>query len=276
METSNRSGLAAGWPLTRAPEDLIRPPQVPSGRVLVLAPHADDEVLASGGLIQVHVDRGDAVRVVYLTDGSRGGFRTEKDEEYVALREAEARAGLEVLGVRDCAFLAHPDRALSTAEELSEQIAGEFRTFRPDVVLVPAPFEIHPDHLAAGMAVATAIDSVRTSAEGAGFDPRILMVEIGAPHVANWILDISGGELMDKKVRALGCHASQLADADFEDKMRALNRYRTVNCGEREVRYAEGYLELRADDFPELLAGLARLLPLVERSRPSATWAGNP
>jgi len=276
METSNRTGLAAGWPLSRAPEDLIRPPQVPPARVLVLAPHADDEVLASGGLIQVHVDRGEAVRVVYLTDGSRGGFRTEKDEAYVALRESEARAGLEVLGVRDCAFLRHPDRGLGSADELPDQIATELATFRPDAVLVPSPFEIHPDHLAAGMALAAALDLVRAREGGAGLDPRILLVEIGAPHLANWILDISGGELMDRKVRALACHASQLADADFEDKMRALNRYRTVNCGERDVRYAEGYLELRARDFSELLAGLGRVLPLVERCRPSAAWAANP
>ena len=39
-------------------------------RVLVLAAHPDDEVLGMGGTIAVHVDRGDEVRVVVVTDGS--------------------------------------------------------------------------------------------------------------------------------------------------------------------------------------------------------------
>ena len=40
-------------------------------RVLVLAAHPDDEVLGMGGTIAVHTDRGDEVRVVVVTDGSR-------------------------------------------------------------------------------------------------------------------------------------------------------------------------------------------------------------
>ena len=53
MKDKTNTRSAQGWPLERAPEDLIRPPQVPRGRLMVLAPHADDEVLATGGLIQV-------------------------------------------------------------------------------------------------------------------------------------------------------------------------------------------------------------------------------
>ena len=254
------------WPRSRAPEDLIRPHQVPGGSLLVLAPHADDDILATGGLIRVHVERGDRVRVLFLTDGSRGGFRTEVDREYVALREREARAGLAELGVTDVGFLGHPDQGLLGAEEeLGGQIAGELLTFRPDLVTVTSPFEVHPDHLAAGAALARALDAVE-------LDPRVLLVEIGAPCVANWILDISGGDLMERKKRALACHASQLADADFEDKMLGLNRYRTVNCGERTVIYAEAYLELRSADLAPLVGSLRHLLPLVERARPSATW----
>lgn len=266
--THGGEGGTGSWPLRRAPEDLIRPPQVPGGSLLVLAPHADDEVLATGGLIQVHAARGDRVRVLFLTDGSRGGFRDDRDAEYVKLREREAVAGLEVLGVTDWAFLRHPDQGLSTATDLPAQIAAELDSFRPDVLTVTSPFEVHPDHLAAGAALAAALPLA-----SADLDPRILLVEIGAPHVANWILDISSGDLVANKCKALACHASQLADADFEDKMLGLNRYRTVNCGEKSVRYAEAYLELRAQDLTPMMQSLQTLLPLVERTRPSVSWA---
>jgi LmbE family N-acetylglucosaminyl deacetylase len=261
--TSDASRGEPSWPRSRAPEDLIRPDRVPAGSLLVLAPHPDDEVLATGGLILTLTDRGDPVRVVFLTDGSRGGYRSDRDVEYVRLREREACDGLAVLGVRDRVFYRYPDRGLEAADDLAGRIAEEIDRFRPTAVTVPAPFEIHPDHLAAGAALARALRST-------SHRPRILLNEIGAPHVANWILDVT--ELMDRKKAALSCHRSQIADNDFVDKMLGLNRYRTVNCGEREVRYAEAYLEILPEDLEPLLRAAAILLPLVERRRPSASW----
>ena len=41
-------------------------------RVLVFAPHADDEVFGCGGTLAFHTERGDPVRVVILTDGAGG------------------------------------------------------------------------------------------------------------------------------------------------------------------------------------------------------------
>jgi LmbE family N-acetylglucosaminyl deacetylase len=41
-------------------------------RVLVVAPHPDDEVLGCGGMIAWHAARGDAVAVLELTDGAGG------------------------------------------------------------------------------------------------------------------------------------------------------------------------------------------------------------
>src|SRR5262245_52083561 len=51
-------------------------------RLLVVAPHPDDEVLAAGGLMQHVLAAGGQVRVVYLTngDGYRDGVRLEERE----------------------------------------------------------------------------------------------------------------------------------------------------------------------------------------------------
>src|SRR3954466_10161705 len=49
-------------------------------RLLVIAPHPDDEIIGAGGLMRRVHDAGGAVRVVYLTDGDgyRDGVRLEE------------------------------------------------------------------------------------------------------------------------------------------------------------------------------------------------------
>ena len=41
----------------------------PSARILILAPHPDDESLGTGGLIQQALAAGAALRVLFITDG---------------------------------------------------------------------------------------------------------------------------------------------------------------------------------------------------------------
>jgi GlcNAc-PI de-N-acetylase len=48
----------------------------PEGKkIVVLAPHMDDEVIGCGGTLYKHIQRGATVTVIYLTDGRYGGKR---------------------------------------------------------------------------------------------------------------------------------------------------------------------------------------------------------
>lgn len=77
-------------------------------RLLVIVPHADDETITAGSIIIGAVAEGMDVSVAYLTNS---------DWEYdVPLRNQEARAACEVLGVKQVYFLGYPD---SGSEEIS-------------------------------------------------------------------------------------------------------------------------------------------------------------
>jgi LmbE family N-acetylglucosaminyl deacetylase len=107
-----------------------RPPRpqltVSSGaRLLVIAPHPDDEVLGAGGLIQRVHSLGGNVHVVYLTDGDGypEGVQVEDHVEtpsasdyrgYGRRRRGEARNALRALGLPNDAhtFLSFPDGGL--------------------------------------------------------------------------------------------------------------------------------------------------------------------
>jgi LmbE family N-acetylglucosaminyl deacetylase len=98
----------------------------PNERILIIAPHPDDEVLACGGLIQQTLALGDSVRVVYVTSGDGAwpsvtvitGCLFPRRADYIELgraREEEARSGAEVLGLAPAAlcFLGYPDDGLA-------------------------------------------------------------------------------------------------------------------------------------------------------------------
>ena len=141
---------------------------LPVRRLLVLAPHPDDEVLAAAALIARTREAGGAVHVVVATDGEAGVNRT-RAADLRAARRAETRRALGDLGVAptDVEFLGYADAGLAaawserwrTARGDGDDVAGAavvdalraaFRAARPDTVVLPMPVDAHPDHRALG------------------------------------------------------------------------------------------------------------------------------
>src|SRR5512139_3535049 len=108
-------------------------------RVLVLAPHPDDETLGCGGTIRLLIEARKQVKVVFLTSGDKadpghlpaGSGEDVHLTDYARGREREAERALKVLGVSDYEFLRFPDRGLNerAADVLGrlEEIAGRFK-----------------------------------------------------------------------------------------------------------------------------------------------------
>lgn len=140
------SGLPSG--LERAGVDRFVPS---SGRVVVVAPHPDDEVLGSGGLL-FELGRADvAVTIVAVTDGEAS--HPGRASELRAIRAAERATALAQLGFGpgDVVRLGHPDGAVearAVAADLDSIIGPD------DVVITPSSDDGHPDHDACGHAAA--------------------------------------------------------------------------------------------------------------------------
>ena len=129
-------------------------------RVLVLAPHPDDESLACGGALILHRDAQDPVKIVFLTDGSRGdagGGRSQAD--YARLREMEGREAAGVLGVDDIEFWGIGDRRLAQDATAERRLSALLADYRPDLIYAPSPMEFHPDHRAAATHVWRAVQN---------------------------------------------------------------------------------------------------------------------
>ena len=194
-------------------------------RLMVLAPHPDDEVFGCGGLLALAAAQAVPVQVIVLSDGAAGGDAAE--------REQECRAAAQALGYcrqqGDLQFWRLPDRAVVPDAALVQRLALAMRHGRVDWVLAPSPFEIHPDHRAVCLA---AIEACRIAPARLGF------YEVGQALMPNCLVDISA--VLARKQRAMQCFASQLALQDYGEHITALNRYRAYTLGPA-VSHAEAY-----------------------------------
>jgi LmbE family N-acetylglucosaminyl deacetylase len=217
------------------PRTSARPPK---GRVLLVAPHADDDVLGAGGTCALHVAQGDPVHVLVAYDGVAGDPEGRFDREELRLRRrAEARAGGKHLGFEHYEFLDHPEGHLPSPAELragAAQLAELVRALGIDTVYAPWVGEQHVDHhvLARAARLALALAGFRGAAWG---------YEVWTPLVATWIVDVSS--VHARKVAALAEHASQLAYHDIAAKGLALSRQRAMYLSP-ESTHGEGFAPL--------------------------------
>ena len=148
------------WPQLHGLPEISLDRLVPAGiRAVVVAPHPDDEVLASGGMLAMLAARGDPLLVVGVTDGdaSHPGSARWTPEQLAAFRHAEALAGLAQLGIKPQSYLrlSLPDGRVRSHHALLVESLG--RVLRAgDVVLSTWTADGHPDHEATALAVAEA------------------------------------------------------------------------------------------------------------------------
>jgi N-acetylglucosamine malate deacetylase 1 len=113
-------------------------------RVLVVAPHPDDEVLGCGGVIARHADHGDEVYVVVVTRGIPELF----SPELVQQAREELRQAHAILGVKGSIFLDFPAPRTDTIPRhtVSDAIGGVLRELRPHTMYVPHFGDMHFEH----------------------------------------------------------------------------------------------------------------------------------
>src|SRR5437763_13491187 len=102
MKSAERPGTAESEWLTCPRLGAVPPWQlVPRGRVVVVAPHPDDETLALGGFLQIAARTADAVMLLAVTDGEASHPRstTMTRDALRARRVAERGTALERLGL---------------------------------------------------------------------------------------------------------------------------------------------------------------------------------
>ena len=129
-----------------------------SHRVLLVAPHPDDEVLAAGGLLAMLATHRQEPVVIAVTDGtaSHPGSTVWPSTRLKAERPRESLEALTRLGLTGVHLrMQLPDGALDTAEDVLTRKVSEFIR-SGDTVVTTWRYDGQPDHEATGRACARA------------------------------------------------------------------------------------------------------------------------
>ena len=220
-------------------------------RVMVITAHPDDSEFGAGGTVAGFVKDGREVAYCIVTNGNKGSSdRAMTPERLATVRAEEQRNAARVLGVERVSFLGYPDGEVEDTRDLRRDVSREIRRFRPDLVICQNPNRTynlgasHRDHRTVGGVVLDCVyplarDHMAFPELLPEFEPHkvreVYVMQWNEPHVVNDISDV-----MDLKLKALACHASQFKDfAAVEARVRQRSK---------ELGAARGYAYAEAFD----------------------------
>ncbi len=214
--------------------------------VLILSPHFDDESIGCGGTISRHVDSGDRVTVLFMTDGREGCPEEENRNLASAIRKSEAEAAADVLGVDRLEFLDEPETMLMVGARLLKKMEKMIDETDPDVVYLPSFLDNHIDHVELNRILYAALKGTSTS-------PEIRLFGLWTVIPPNLIVDITAA--IDRKIEAVNKYRSQIVQVDYLSATLALNRYWSVRYGDKRG-YLEVFYSAGRDEYLDLIETL--------------------
>lgn len=169
---------------------------------------------------------------VLLTSGDAGSMSIPR-EDLALVREDEAKAAGDVLGLTSLTFLRRPDASFAAFDDaMFAQAVTLLRTLKPQIVFTHHQDDDHQDHKLlhqmVGRAVGMAGGPWLQESEGNPHHvAEVYAYEVWAPMTQfQAVVDVTA--TMPKKLQALQCHASQIKDIAYQDAAEGLARYRAV------------------------------------------------
>jgi len=209
---------------------------------MIIIAHPDDAEGNCGGTTAKWAREGKIIHYLVLTNGDKGSEDPSMTSAILSgIREKEQGSAAKVLGVSSVTFLRIPDGELEVSLSLRKEITGIIRLHQPAIVFTHdpwKPYQLHPDHRAAGFLTLDAIIAARDhlfypDELAQGLSPcRVKEVYLFGTDSPDFWVDIS--ESIEIKLQAARCHESQgLTAPEVQERIR--NRA-------LEVGRAKGYL----------------------------------
>jgi LmbE family N-acetylglucosaminyl deacetylase len=216
-------------------------------RVLVVAPHPDDETLGCGGtLMRMHQQGAELAWLIVTGISEKAGWTSERVQQ----RDAEIAQVAKLIGFSSVFNLRLPTAQLDTLSmgDLINQFSSVFKSFEPEQVFLPSRSDVHTDHRVVFDAAAACTKWFRYPSVR-----RVLAYEtisetgyaLGAEFVfhPNYFVDISG--FLERKLEIMAIYESELGAFPFPRSVEAIRALAAVRGAASGFVAAEAFQLLR-------------------------------
>jgi LmbE family N-acetylglucosaminyl deacetylase len=216
-------------------------------QILVIAPHADDEVLGCGGTIARHAASGDQVHVLVVTQGAPELFSSAVMRQI----HEEMRAAHELLGVHSTQILDFPAPKLDIVPgyEIANAVGKVIRDIEPKVVYLPHRGDLHADHAKVHAAALVAARPVNGCSVNQLLCYETLSeTDWGIPSGENAFVPtvfVNISDFLEQKLKAMQCYRSQLKSFPDTRSLESLRALARLRGGTVSVDAAESFMLIR-------------------------------
>lgn len=191
-------------------------------RLLIIAPHPDDECIGPGGILTLYPH---LCKVIVLTDGrqGQGDVAPELEKE---IRKREFVNEMQEAGISDYEMLDYEDGSLMQHTDCLDKVD----LTSCSKIFVTGIHDNHPDHTAAYVSVQQALKKQAVT------DVEIYLYEVHTPlQEATHILDIT--EVIQKKLNLIRYHHSQTTSLPYDKMAKSLAEYRALQNRAKDSYY---------------------------------------
>ena len=216
-------------------------------KILIIAPHPDDEVLGCGGIMRKYASMGHEIYVLVMTRGTPRLYSEDKIENV----RKEALKAHEMLGVTDTRFLDFhaPELDVTAVADIARAVSAVIKDWAIDELYLPHRGDIHKDHevvFRAGLIAARPVGDY--TVKNIYCYETLSETEWAPPFgddafIPTHFVDIVGS--MEAKIEAMACFHSQVRPFPSTrslETIEALAKFRGATVG---FHRAEAFMTIR-------------------------------
>lgn len=214
-------------------------------KILVIAPHPDDEVLGCGGTIAIHSKKGDDVYLCIATKA----YAPDWSKEFIKNRKREVASANKILGIKKSYFLNFPTVKLDTIpqKELNDSISKVVNKVKPQMVFVSHKGDLNKDHRLVFEATLVAVRPVADHRVEKLLSYETLSeTEWGLPSeifIPNVFVDIS--DTIEAKIEAMKAYESEIRPYPSPRSLEMIEILAKKRGAEAGIRFAEAFMLIR-------------------------------
>lgn len=217
-------------------------------KVLVIAPHPDDETLGCGGSLLKHKSHGDAINwLIFTTMDKESGF----SDEQILSRQKQIEMVSKKYNFNKVYHFDYPAAELDrySYKDLVSSLSSVLNKLNPEIIYVPNPADVHTDHSIVFKVAESCsksfrypfIKSVRVyeTLSETGFDLNPY-ARLFKPNL--WI-NIS--DHLDSKIDIMRCYEDEIADHPFPRSEQSIRSLASLRGSQSGCHYAEAFMSVK-------------------------------